>query len=289
MIIVKLFGGLGNQLFQYAAGRSLALKKNTDLALDVSGYGKEPQGTIKRNYELHLFNICASPAKEEQINKIAHPPLADRILKKLGLGSGFCYYREPFFHFDADFFESPASTILDGYWQSEKYFKEVSPAIRADLQLTAPLSAVTREMAAQIDARKSVSLHVRRGDFVNNPQTFSHHGVCEPGYYREAIGKIKEQHTDLEVFVFSDDMDWAKENITTDLPMTFVNGAGRQDFEDLYLMSLCRHNIIANSSFSWWGAWLNPNPKKIVVAPARWFNDKNTDTKDLLPPEWVKL
>ena len=148
---------------------------------------------------------------------------------------------------------------------------------------------MTREMAAQIDARKSVSLHVRRGDFVNNPQTFSHHGVCEPGYYREAIGKIKEQHTDLEVFVFSDDMDWAKANITTDLPVTFVNGAGRQDFEDLYLMSLCRHNIIANSSFSWWGAWLNPNPEKIVVAPARWFNDKNTDTKDLLPPEWVKL
>jgi hypothetical protein len=282
-------GGLGNQLFQYAAGRSLALKKNTSLALDAFGYDREPEGTIKRSYGLHLFNICAPLATVEQINKIAHLSLTDRILEKLAFRSRPSYYREPFFHFDPEFFKSSASTILEGYWQSEQYFKDISPTVRADLRLVAPLSAAALEMASLIASRKSISLHIRRGDFANNPKTFDYHGVCEPGYYREAVRKITERHSDLEIFVFSDDMDWAKRHITTDLPMTFVNDAGRNDYEDLYLMSLCKHNIIANSSFSWWGAWLNNNPGKIVIAPARWFNGSDADTKDLLPEEWIKV
>lgn len=288
MIIVKLSGGLGNQLFQYATGRALAIRKKTGLCFDTSNYGREEAGVIRRGIALQHFQVEGTIATPHQLRKLLQPSLLSKLARKI-FALPSVYYRERFFHFDPEVLETGTTVLLDGYWQSEKYFKAIAPVVRKDLRVISPLSAETRAMADRIANTRSVSLHVRRGDYVNDPKTLSYHGVCEPGYYTKAIAALKERVGEMEIFVFSDDMDWAKENISTEFPMTFVNHPGRQDYEDLYLMSLCRHNIIANSSFSWWGAWLNINPGKAVVAPARWFNESNADTKDLLPPEWLKV
>ena len=147
----------------------------------------------------------------------------------------------------------------------------------------------TQQYKQEIIATESVSLHVRHGDYVTNADTNSFHGVCSLDYYKNAVSKIK-QEMPLPFFIFSDDIIWAKENLDFIGNMTFIeyNGA-TPDHEEMYLMSLCQHNIIANSSFSWWGAWLNQNPNKIIIAPQNWFNDVSLDTKDLIPNEWIRL
>lgn len=289
MIIVKLIGGLGNQLFQYAAARSLANRKNTKLCIDATGFDKASKD-IKRNYELDLFNIDASFASAEQVRKITRPSVISRGFNKLRPYYRKNYYREQYAHFDPNFFKASSSTLLEGYWQSERYFKEIRNIILDEFRITAPLSSSTVDLASRISNSNSVSLHVRRGDYISNPETFKFHGICEPEYYGKALELLAGKAGPIEIFVFSDEIEWAKKNILTRSPITFVdhNDSGHA-YEDLYLMSLCRHNIIANSSFSWWGAWLNKNPGKIVVAPSKWFGEANIDTKDLIPQEWLKV
>ena len=289
MIIVRLSGGLGNQMFQYAAGLSLSITRKTELCLDLAWFQNNPADVTKRAFRLDVFAIRAGIAQTKQIKRIAEPSAIRRLFDRSKPYFRKNIYYEPHFHYDPNFRRASSPIILDGYWQSESYFKDVAPAVRKDLRVISPLSADSQALAERIGNTRSVSLHVRRGDYVSNPKTFSYHGVCEPGYYTKAIATLKKQVGEMEIFVFSDDLDWVKENISAEFPMTFVNHADRQDYEDLYLMSLCRHNIIANSSFSWWGAWLNKNPGKIVAAPARWFNEVNANTNDLLPAEWLKV
>jgi hypothetical protein len=289
MIIVRIGGGLGNQMFQYAAGLSLSVTRKTRLELDISWFQNNPSDVTKRTFRLDIFAIHAAIAQKEQITKLAKPSAIQRLLDRNKPYYRKNIYYEPHFHYDSNFRRAPSDIILDGYWQSEAYFKDIAERIRQDFAISAPLTSHTKELAEQIGKTAAVSLHVRRGDYVNDAKTFNYHGVCEPAYYAKAIAALKDRIGVMEIFVFSNDMDWVKENISSEFPMTFVNHAGRQDYEDLYLMSLCRHNIIANSSFSWWGAWLNANPDKIVIAPSRWFNESKADTRDLLPDEWIKL
>jgi glycosyl transferase family 11 len=289
LIIVKLFGGLGNQLFQYAAGRSLSLRNDTPLFLDIADFDADQTSLTKRSFELGVFSIPAGIASRQQTDKFLHPPLIRKTIDKMRPYFRKSVYHEPFFHYDENFSRASSQTLLHGYWQSERYFEQATAVVRDDLRIKAPLSEQTRRMADRISGSPSVSLHVRRGDYVKDAATMRYHGVCDPEYYRRAIGEITRMKGDLEVFVFSDDMDWVKANITSGLSMTFVENAGRQAYEDIFLMSLCQHNIIANSSFSWWGAWLNANPQKVVIAPSRWFNEAKADTRDLLPAQWIKL
>ena len=289
MIVVALSGGLGNQLFQYAAGRSLAISRKTALFLDIADLDAQMETVTKRAFELGVFAIPAEIATEKQIRRLLHPPLLRKLVDKTRPYFRKATYNEPFFPYDEHFPGASSQTLLRGYWQSERYFDGVANVLREDLRIKAPLSQQTKETADRIGSSRSVSLHVRRGDYVKDARTLRYHGVCEPEYYQRAIGEISRRPGDFEVFVFSDDMDWAKANIQTTLPMTFVDHPDRQAYEDLYLMSRCKHNIIANSSFSWWGAWLNPNPDKVVIAPKRWFNESNADTRDLLPGQWIKI
>jgi hypothetical protein len=289
MIIVRLSGGLGNQMFQYAAGLSLSIARKTDLCLDLSWFHNSPADVTKRTYRLDVFALRAGIAQTRQITRIAEPSAIRRLIDRSKPYFRKNIYYEPHFHYDPNFRRASSDIIMDGYWQSEEYFKGIADRVRQEFAISAPLTPPAKEMAKKIGTTKSVSLHVRRGDYVSDPKTLNYHGVCEPEYYKEAIASLKERIGEMEIFVFSDDMDWVKENISTEFPMTFVNHAGRQDYEDLYLMSLCQHNIIANSSFSWWGAWLNTNPEKMVIAPSRWFNASDADTRDLLPAEWIKL
>jgi hypothetical protein len=177
---------------------------------------------------------------------------------------------------------------LAGYWQSERYFLSHAQTIRKDFSLRAALSQRCETIAREIKNRAAVSLHVRRGDYVANPATAAFHGVCGMDYYKDAVAHIKARLPDAHFHVFSDDPDWAEQNMSAAAsPMTVLRG--NTAHEDMHLMSLCSHNIIANSSFGWWGGWLNENPEKVVCAPKRWLAQAPENFCDPCPESWVRL
>ena len=196
--------------------------------------------------------------------------------------SGFAYHKE--------FMSYPKNTYMEGFWQSEKYFKDIESTIKSDFTFNENLNAENTKWKDKINAVNSVSIHVRRGDYVSNKNTNTHHGTSDLAYYKRAVDKLAETETGLELFVFSDDLDWCKTNFNFKFPINFVDTNVLINYHlDMHLMSCCQHNIIANSSFSWWGAWLNTNPTKKVIAPQKWFNDNSIDTSDLIPETWMKL
>jgi hypothetical protein len=293
LVIVRLIGGLGNQMFQYAAGRALALRHGAELKLDVSGF----DAYKRRRYELDALAIRASVATGTDLAMFgadARPrsQFAERVRRRLRIHrkSRFPVHREPHFQFDPTLALLRPPVFLDGYWQSEKYFSDCAATLRRELTASAPFDAANAAVAARIDAVTAVSLHVRRGDYVDDPKTNRYHGTCSLDYYRRAIELITARVDSPHVFVFSDDSPWTRANLRVEGPTTFVdaNPADR-GFRDMQLMSRCRHHVVANSSFSWWGAWLDPSPDKIVVAPKRWFNADDIDTRDLVPATWVRL
>ena len=283
MIIVKLIGGLGNQLFQYAAARRLAEKHSTILKLDITGFEKDKH--CLRTYNLHCFYIHESLATNAEINLIQWN-LFNRLKHKLSSSDG----TEKQFDFDPKILDAPNNILLDGYWQSEKYFADISDILRREFVVKYQQDAQSQMFSDRIQSTESVSLHVRRADYVQNALTNKIHGTCDQDYYDRAIRYIAERVNHPHFFIFSDEPEWVKDNLKIGFPMTVVdcNDASR-NYEDLRLMSTCKHNIIANSSFSWWGAWLNPNPDKLVITPEQWFNDKKRNTKDLIPEQWVKM
>lgn len=288
-VTVRLIGGLGNQLFQYAAARALALRHNAQVKLDLTGF--ETYGL--RRYELASYSIAAGIATAEELKAVGTEQprigLLTRLIGRLK-ASPLHHYREPSYNFDPKLAEQPLPLLMDGYWQSERYFSDSADILREELTPREPLDPVNAELAERIRATTAVSLHVRRGDYVSDAHTNAYHGVCSLDYYRAAVTHIRDRVPDAHLFVFSDDHDWTRGNLQLDLPTSYVtaNSADR-GFRDLQLMSMCRHHIIANSSFSWWGAWLNPAPDKIVAAPKLWFAKGGNDTRDLLPPAWVQL
>lgn len=295
VIIVKFMGGLGNQMFQYAAGRRLALLHNAQLKLDIA-HLNDPRCNTPRDYALKHLSINAEIATTVETNSLRRKGEGQvQRLFSLGLCSSARKralsrdYREPHFHFDPHFLVATDDCYLDGYWQSEKYFADIKDIIHSEFRVIYPLRGRNQELAELIRATESFSLHVRRGDYVSNPTTSKYHGICGLKYYELAIELIVEKMTQPRAFIFSDDPEWAKMNLKFSFPTTFICHNGSCCYEDLRLMSLCRHNIIANSSFSWWGAWLNGNSDKIVVAPARWFNNTEIDINDLLPESWMRV
>ena len=179
---------------------------------------------------------------------------------------------------------------MEGYWQSYRYFADAADKIRQELTPRDPMEPGNAAVAAEIDAVEAVSLHVRRGDYVTNAGAAPFHGLCSLDYYRAAVNHVRARVGAPHLFIFSDDHDWARDNLRFDLPTTYVvaNPPDR-GFRDMQLMARCRHHITANSSFSWWGAWLNPRHDKIVVAPQAWFADPKIDTRDLIPQGWTRL
>lgn len=289
-IIVRLIGGLGNQMFQYAAGRALADRLGLALLLDVSGF--EHYGL--RRYELDRFAIRAEPAARadlEAFGVVARAPtLLNRLIGRFGLRRPGQVFREASFAYDPHFEQLAEAVYLDGYWQSERYFAGIGAALREDFRLRESPDAANADMAAAIDAEPAaVSLHVRRGDYVSDAHTAQYHGVCSLDYYRLAVAAVLERVPAAHFYVFSDDPDWVAANLDVGRPLTLVRiNDGDHGMYDLDLMRRCRHHVIANSSFSWWGAWLNPAPDKLVVAPQRWFAGADHDTRDLLPATWTQ-
>jgi len=282
MVIVKLYGGLGNQMFQYAVGRTLSLKNKDVLKFDLSWFD-DTGDDINRPFKLSVFNIDINEADKERVNKI----VPGRIRRILGLYDHKEYIKEKHFNFDEDVINLKGGVYLDGYWQSWKYFSDVEDVIKEDFTLKNGFGEESNKIADIIKNNNSVSLHVRRGDYVQNVKTNAYHGTCSMEYYKKAIEYIKNKVGDIKLFIFSDDIAWAKEQELFK-GSVFVSRSEIKDYEEMILMSLCEHNIVANSSFSWWGAWLNRNNNKIVIAPKRWFNIPK-DTSDLIPNDWVRV
>ncbi len=293
MIVVRLIGGLGNQMFQYAAGHALSLRNGDELQLDTSDFvGYD----LHNGFELDsVFGICRKQATHETLSYLMgwrRHKLVSQLLERfpsLKFGSPHLL-KEPHFHYWIGWEHLHGPLYLSGYWQCERYFDNYEQSIRHEFRFIQPFDEKSREVADQIQAVTSVSLHVRRGDYSTDPITNAVHGLCTPTYYKRAVDHFSNRLGSMHLFIFSDDIDWAKANLSLEaIPHTFVNhNKGKNSWRDMQLMSLCRHHIIANSSFSWWAAWLNPSEEKIVVAPKRWFA-KPLNTSDLIPRSWICL
>jgi len=267
MIIVRLIGGLGNQLFQYAAARQLSEIHQTELKIDISQFEEYKL----HKYSLQHFNIIEDFISKEEI-------------------CGIKEIKARYFHFDLEFKKISDNIILKGYWQSEKYFVDIVEIIRQELTVKSPLSGNDKKIAEQIMYCDSVSVHIRRTDYL--PSTYKEQlfEACSLDYYKYSVDRIASAVKRPHFFVFTDDKVWVRENFQLPYPITFVDHNGPdKNYEDMRLMSLCKHNIIANSSFSWWGAWLNKNSKKMIFAPKKWFTEiARSSSKDVIPDSWIK-
>lgn len=291
MIISRLEGGLGNQMFQYAAGLRLAAARNTRLQLDLSGLD-DPTIRTRRSYELDTFAVTAKLASPSNVEAIVASSggLLGQLAARWSRDRSRPAAVERTFGFDPQVLLLPDGVCLRGYWQSERYFEDVPDLVREELRFRSSAVGRNAETLKEIAACNSVSLHVRRGDYMTDPAVYAMHGVCSIDYYQRAVAYIVDQISNPTFFLFSDEPDWVRENLDLCASVRLVDYNGpAAGSEDLRLMSRCAHHIIANSTFSWWGAWLNPSPDKIVVAPKQWFADGARDTSDLLPASWVKL
>ncbi|KHJ39622.1 glycosyl transferase family 11 [Pedobacter glucosidilyticus] len=282
MIVVKIMGGIGNQLFQYAVGRQLALKNQTELKLDLSSF----DNLNHRPFRLNIFDISIIKAKKEDIPYVIRTPTPYKLKLIVNLlsVSKLKLYREKHFNFDPEVLDLTNNFYLYGYWQCEKYFSSIKDIIIKDLKFNKEINSNLKKLSGLIQNSDSISLHVRRGDYVGN----EHHNVLSIEYYIKAIDIITLNLENPIIFIFSDDIEWCTNNLKINFPHYFISG--NEDWEDLKLMTLCNHNILANSSFSWWGAYLGTYKNKKVIGPKKWLTDKNGYiTSDILPEKWLKI
>ena len=286
MPIIKLKGGLGNQLFQYAFGRLIALRRGEELKLDKDIFG---QRGARRSYGLEAFNIKAEIASKEEVLKVKYPyGLISKALR---------FFKAKFLRiFNIGYKKSLIKTkaqYLDGFFQSYKYLEQVERELKDELSLKNDnLEIKYLAILEEMKNTESVAVHIRRGDYVNDAKTKKAHFICDLNYYEKAFAlikdKLKERNLEPKFFIFSDDINFAKDNLKKE-NCIFISRPEILDYEELILMSRAKNNIIANSSFSFWSAWLNSNPRKIVIAPALWNRKYRTAYKDLLPEDWLRV
>ena len=263
MIVSKIQGGLGNQMFQWAYGRSLSIKHNRQLLIDKNFYSH--QGTLVRYFELNKFKISPKDLDHSNIESFKNKPM--KLLS------------DPNFFVEHNIIEDE-NYYLDGYWQSEKFFSENREIILEDFYfISDKILNISNELL--FDDNLIIGLHVRRGDYVESKDMYPLQSI---DYYKNALDQIGKYD---KLLIFSDDISWCEDNFNFD---NMIFSRGFDSVEDMTLMSKCHHNIIANSSFSWWGAYLNKNVNKKVIAPSLWYGPKmNIETKDLIPESWIKI
>lgn len=303
MVTVFLRGGLGNQMFQYAVGLNLAKKNNTRLTLDtVFLSDRFPRKEFAyRTYDLGVFKLDPRVGSGNTLlSKVASALPIPGVW--LALDLAFIRMRDVFdmqklikekneHEFDPAIPAVGVSALLWGRWQNEKYFKDIAGDVRRAFELRVPLAGEAARIAEEIARTNSISIHVRRGDYAAFKSVETLHGKTDLHYYDRAVAYVAARVKKPHFFVFSDDVQWCKENLKLSFPMTFVerSAAGPHDASHMELMSLCKHNIITNSTFSWWGAWRNGNAEKIVIAPERWYADPAQIQVDVVPNSWIRL
>lgn len=290
MIVIEINGGLGNQMFQYACGRATALRLDTILRLTLPKQNTD-KFFITRPFELNIFKADLKIASNKELNQFSPKLLISKIFNKVFKNNR--YYSEQTFAYDTGLIKQKKNLFLQGYWQTEKYFSDYEATIKNDFTFTAQKNESTIEHKKVIQQCNAVSVHVRRGDYISSPIANGFHGVAGLDYYEKAIEKIEQLVDEPFYFLFSDDADWVKENLMKNKKNVIVveHNTGNDSWQDMYLMSICKHHIIANSSFSWWGAWLNENINKVVIAPKQWFanKEKNEQTQDIIPLCWIRV
>ncbi len=297
MIIVQLLGGMGNQMFQYAAGRRLAIKNNDELKLDTSILldWKPGRHLVNRGFDLDIFNIQPAIAGKKEIadynTQLMSKPgkVYFHLKRKLGIEKA---YKEKNFSFDRKVLTLTGDQYLAGLWQSYKYFEDIEGIIREDFKLKVPISKNSEDLLEQIRQSNAVCINIRRTDYVSVKQTADVMGFIGIDYYKDAIHVLTAKTENASIFVFSDDIEWCKTHLTFDsLPVTFVDHshAGHKFSDYFHLMQACKHFIIPNSTFGWWAAWLCMSTDKIVIAPKKWMSDPTVSTADLIPPSWIRI
>lgn len=275
MIITNIYGGLGNQMFQYAIGRNLSMQKKTSLIIDKSLFKKYEL----RDFLLDKFNIKYLNGKTSFTHRVI---ITNKYLRKLfSFLNKFSFFQLNIFFEREEFVynkevETTKNIYFYGYWQSLEYFKDIRSQLIKDFTLKQELDFNNLKIKEEISNCNSVSLHVRRGDYMKMKDALNGHGLCSLEYYNKAIKVITEKVVNPCFYVFSDDIDWVKDSLEISFPVKFINHNSRNPEKDLVLMKHCKHNITANSTFSWWAAWLNENPKKIVLMPEKWMNNLKT-------------
>ncbi len=301
MVISRLLGGLGNQMFQYALGRQLSVIHNRPFKIDISQYAAKTSNYkfTPRNYGLENFNIQASIAESldvKEFQKYLTPNFFGKVLRHAaGMG---CYYKNGFifeppknyFKFDPLLLSAPLrpKVYLDGFWQAEKYFLGIEEIIRQDFSFKEPASGRNLELINEIQSVNSVCIHIRHGD--NATKIAASHGVLPLNYYHEAVDLLVQAVNNPHFYIFSDDPKWAADNLRLNYPTTLITHNGdAKNYEDLRLMTFCKHHIIGNSTFSWWGAWLGKKDNQIVFAPGTHLLGKLVSLEDFYPQDWRQL
>lgn len=284
MIIVQLKGGLGNQMFQYAAAKQLAIAQGSPLKVDLSFLEADAKGYTKRELELDKLEVNIDKASPDEIEQ----------LKRKGWENLFkqTYIKEHKMGLFKTNLKINHSCYLSGYWQNEAFFKDIKNIIRNEFVFKKALNDdYFTDLQTRITTTNSVSIHFRRGDYISNKNANRRLGVCPIDYYQKAISLLSERIETPALFIFSDDIPWVRSHFHTSLPTTFVEKSNESLHSDFRLISMCKHNIIANSSYSWWAAWLNTHKEKIVVAPRIWYKDKRKQrqAKDRVPKEWWRI
>lgn len=289
---IKIYGGLGNQMFQY--GLYLAMKeKGIPVRLMFLNFFYERYHNgfnLSRCIKLSLpfpENVLANILSGDFTfqNKVTKAILR-KIIKPLFLDKLQIYKESKEFCFDEKVFDQNGK-LLVGTWQSEKYFKNIRPLILKEFEFDVPHDSKNTAIIKKIKETASVSIHIRRGDYVSDRWSKTHAMSGAENYYVRAIEFITSRFDNLNFFVFSDDIEWVKKNIDIPEATYITNNKGSKAYIDMFLMTLCNHNIIANSTFSWWGAWLNKNPSKVVIAPKTWLNSQNCD--EIYNEQWIRI
>lgn len=287
MITVKLNGGLGNQLFQYATGRALSMKWGVPLRMDASNYLYYDVHPIRIHNMNYNAEIYSHPGK---VYKAINSVKFQNLLSKLGLRPDL--YIEDSIEFDPRIFNLGPKTTIYGYFQSEKYFSDIRNQLLEEISIKeACLLPIMQQIHDIESCESTISVHVRRGDYVTNSSANNVHGLCKLEYFSSAVEFVlkSSKKKNVKIYVFSDDIEWCKSNLNLGYECIYLSGQENSPELDMHLMSLCKHNIISNSTFSWWAAWLNKNPEKIIVCPKRWFKNPVYNDVDIIPCEWVRL
>lgn len=285
MKIVRFLGGLGNQMFQYAFYMALE-HQFKEVKADINGYN---------NYNLHngfelepVFGIEIEKASTFAI-KLYDPSCREWSIRKLRriLNLKNAYQEEKIlFSYDDSIFRDQSNCLYWGYWQNEQYFSKIASLIRDRFKFKTPLDEQNNALAEEILSSNSISVHIRRGDYLKDPLLG---GICDVAYYKRSIDLMTFKVQMPKYIIFSDDIDWCRNNLQLTDPIFVSWNKGKRSYIDMQLMSLCKHNIIANSSFSWWAAWLNNNEKKIVIAPQNWVNDPLYKNINIAQKEWLSI
>lgn len=271
MVIVEVTGGLGNQMFQYALYRRLE-QMGKEAALDLAFY-KTKQSL--RKFGLDIFQVSYKVASKQEILKLrgstSNACRIERSITERIYRNKRIYTEDLDQGYQSAVFESD-SCYLSGYWQNEKYFSQIRKELLKEFRFPDCAKIDNQEILSKIRESNAVSVHVRRGDYLHAVNSRLYEGICTLSYYRRAIDYMKRNLENPEFYFFTDDPEWVDANLC-EKGMTVVrHGEDKPDYYDMFLMSQCRAHILANSTFSWWGAWLDPNEDKIVVSPSRWLN-----------------